>query len=148
QADELAARHAALERLRTEVTRTQQETLEIRLATEELWARLCGTMAPAALTQSLAQLRLKLAEEQRIVRAEIAGQKAELQSLSARLTEQHQKLVHEREDLQTWSTQQHGELEKQARLLVAQQDQIDEERADFAQQKAEWQNERFRLQQE
>src|SRR5581483_8422106 len=59
QADELASRQSTLERMRGEVARSQQEALEIRLATEELWARLCGTMAPAALTQSLAQIRLK-----------------------------------------------------------------------------------------
>jgi DNA repair exonuclease SbcCD ATPase subunit len=58
QSDEMAARQTVLERMRADLARSQQESLEIRLATEELWARLSGTKAPAALTQSLAQIRL------------------------------------------------------------------------------------------
>jgi hypothetical protein len=61
--DALEARATALEQLRGDVAKAQEETLEMRLATEELWARLCGTMAPAALTQSIAQVRRRLAEQ-------------------------------------------------------------------------------------
>ncbi|MBI3837550.1 MAG: hypothetical protein HY288_06420 [Planctomycetia bacterium] len=148
QSDELAARQIVLERMRADVARSQQEALDIRLATEELWARLCGTMAPAALTQSLAQIRLQLAEEHRLTRVELAGQKAEVQALCARLAEQHQKLAQQREDLQTWATDRQKELEKQAGLLVTNQRQIDEERAGFKEKTQAWDNERFRLQQE
>ncbi|HEV3136652.1 MAG TPA: hypothetical protein VGZ26_02090, partial [Pirellulales bacterium] len=119
QSDEMAARQTVLERMRTDLARAQQESLEIRLATEELWARLCGTMAPAALTQSLAQIRLKLAEEQRLTRADLAAQRAEVQALSARLAEQHHKLAQQRDDLQSWAIERQKELEKQAGLLVA-----------------------------
>ncbi len=148
QSDELAARQAVLERLRADLARAQQEALEIRLATEELWARLCGTMAPAALTRSLAQIRLKLAEEQRLSRVELAEQKTEVLALSARLAEQHQKLAQRREDLQEWAKERQKELEKQAGLLVNGQRQIEEERDGFQEKTQEWQNERFRLQQE
>jgi len=48
------------------VTHTQREALEMRLATEELWARLCGTMAPAAFDAVAgASCGVKLAEQQR-----------------------------------------------------------------------------------
>ena len=148
QSDELATRREALERMRAEFAHSQHEALEIRLATEELWSRLCGTMAPAALTQSLAQIRLKLAEEHRLTRSELAEQKSELQMLSVQLAEQHQKLAQQREDLHCWAQQRQIELEKQSGLLVAQQQQIGEERAGFRQMSSDWQNERFRLQQE
>ena len=148
QSDELAARHAALERMRADIARSQQEALQIRLATEELWARLCGTMAPAALTQSLAQIRLKLAEEQRLARDELARQKTELSALGARVAQQHGKLVHEREELQTWAVQRQKELEKHSGMLVAAQQRIDEERSVFHDQSAQWQEDRARLQAE
>lgn len=148
QADELAARQGTLERMRADVARSQQEALEIRLATEELWSRLCGTMAPAALTQSLAQIRLKLAEEQRLARADVAQQKAEVQALAACLAEQHKKLARDREDVQAWANQRQKELEKQAAVLVAQQHQAEDRLAAFHEQTREWQSERFRLQQE
>jgi chromosome segregation ATPase len=148
QADDLTARQAALERMRADVARSQQDVLETRLATEELWARLCGTMAPAALTQSLAQIRLKLAEEQRMARSELSQQKAEIQALSARLAEQHQKLAQQRQDFQAWATERQRDLERQAGVLVAQQQHMDEQRAALADETAHWRSERFGLQQE
>ncbi len=148
QSDELAARHAALERMRADIARSQQEALEMRLATEELWARLCGTMAPAALTQSLAQIRLKLAEEQRLARDELARQKTELNALGARVAQQHGKLAREREELQTWAVQRQKELEKNSGVLVAAQQRIDEERSAFHDESAQWQEELARLQAE
>ncbi len=148
QSDELSARQAVIERMRADMSRSQQEVLEIRLATEELWARLCGSMAPATLTQSLAQIRLKLADEQRLARGELAQQKAEIQALSARLAEQHRKLAHRRDDVQAWANERQRDLEKQAGLLIAGQQQMAEERAAFKQASEAWQNERFRLQQE
>ena len=99
----------------------QSEGLEMRLATEELWSRLCGTMAPAALTQSLAQIRVQLADEQRLARRELAEQKAEVQALSARLAEQHNKLAQERDELQSWAAERQKELAKQAALLGGRQ---------------------------
>ncbi|HEX3726779.1 MAG TPA: hypothetical protein VHV08_11080 [Pirellulales bacterium] len=148
QSDELAARQGALERMRSDLARSQNEALEIRLATEELWSRLCGTMAPAALTQSLAQIRLKLAEEGRLMRDELGRQKAEIQMLASRLVEQHQKLTHAREEAQSWTERRQSELEKQSGLLAAEQQRIDQERAEFQDMSAEWKSERFRLQQE
>jgi chromosome segregation ATPase len=148
RSDELTARHRALERMRSDIAKAQSEGLEMRLATEELWSRLCGTMAPAALTQSLAQIRVQLADEQRLARRELAEQKAEVQSLSARLAEQHDKLAREREELQSWAVERQNELAKQAALLVAGNERIEQERAEFKDQQAKWTSERFQLQAE
>lgn len=148
RSDELTARHRALERMRSDIARAQSEGLEMRLATEELWSRLCGTMAPAALTQSLAQIRVQLADEQRLARRELAEQKAEVQTLSARLAEQHDKLAQEREELQNWAAERQKELARQAALLVAGNERIEHERAEFKDQQAKWTSERFQLQAE
>lgn len=148
QGDELAARHAALERMQADVKRAQQEALEIRLATEELWSRLCGTMAPAALAQSLAQLRLKLAEEQRLERAELAAERAEVQSLTEQLAQQHARLRDARADFQAWAKAQREDLERHAGQLAARERQIEEQIAHERQKADEWENERLRLEQE
>ena len=120
----------------------------MRLETEELWARLCGNMAPAALTQSLSQIRVQLADEQRLARKELAEQKGEVQAISAQLAEQHDKLAQEREELQSWATQRQKELAKQAALLVAGNERIEQQRAQFKDQQAKWTSERFELQAE
>jgi chromosome segregation ATPase len=148
QIDEVNSRQTSLERIRTDVARAQSEALEMRLATEELWARLCGTMAPAALTRSLAQIRLQLAEEGRLAREDLAQQKAEVQTLAARVAEQHSKLAKARADLQSWHLELQKQIENKAALLAKQEQQLEAERAALAASVAEWQNERFRLQQE
>jgi hypothetical protein len=148
QSEELAARQAALVRMQADVQRAQQEALETRLATEELWARLCGTMAPAALAQSLAQIRLKLAEQQRQERAELTAERSELQALAGQLARQHEKLVAAREEAQGWVQARREELQKLAALLVERERQLDARRIADEQRMAEWQNERYRLEQE
>jgi hypothetical protein len=148
QTEELAARQAALVRMQADVQRAQQDALETRLATEELWARLCGTMAPAALAQSLAQTRLQLAEQQRLERAELTAERAEMQALAAQLAQQHDKLVAARAEVQAWVQARREELQKLAGLLVERERQLDAQRAADERKMAEWQNERYRLEQE
>ncbi len=148
QADELAARQQVLEQMRADMSRSQQEVLEIRLATEELWARLCGSMAPAALSRSLAQIRVQLAEQQQLVRSELAQQKQEIEALGDQLAEQHHKLAQRREAIEAWCDQRQRELVAQAERLQEQENRLAEERAEMAQQTEAWNNERFRLNQE
>jgi hypothetical protein len=148
RSDELTARHRALEHMRSEIAKAKGEGLEMRLATEELWARLCGTMAPAALTQSLAQIRLQLAAEQQLARQDLAEQKLEVQAISARLAEQHEKLSQEREALQSWAVDRQKELARQAALLVAGNERIEQERSSFKDQQVQWASERFQFQAE
>lgn len=71
-----------------------------------------------------------------------------MQALGARLAEQHQKLTADREELQSWARERQKELEKQAALLVAGNQKIEEERSAFKRTNAEWQSERFALQAE
>ncbi|MEX2114817.1 MAG: hypothetical protein WD845_16610 [Pirellulales bacterium] len=148
QADELAARQNVLEQMRGDMSRSQQEVLEIRLATEELWARLCGSMAPAALTRSLAQIRVQLADQQRLVRSELAQQKLEIQALSARLAEQHHKLAERRAAIESWCDERQRELAAQAARLLEQEQRLADEGTEMVQQSEAWNNERFRLNQE
>ncbi len=146
--DELDAHRTAIEQLRGEVSATQRETLELRLATEEIWARLCGTMAPAALTQSLGQLRLKLSDQNRLALAEIQEKRAEMQLFAATLSEQHDKLVAQRQQLQQWLTRRTAEIEQQAAVLVAREQQLDRQESDTQRLLAEHQEERRGHQQE
>ena len=71
---------AELERLRSELLSTQAETLEICLATQELWTRLAGAASPPALAESIAQVRARLAEQYRQAGAELVRQRVELEA--------------------------------------------------------------------
>ncbi len=148
RSDDLDARRTAIKQLRSEVKDIQRETLEMRLATEELWARLCGTMAPAALTQSLAQIRSRLAEQSRMDQVEIAEQKTELESIRLRIAQQHEKVERQQHELQDWARRREEEIERQAARLVAREQQLDTQETDFDRKLVEWQKERRGYQQE
>lgn len=142
---ELSAQQRTLEAMRGEIMRTQQEALELRLVTEETWARLCGRHHPATVAQTIAQLRLRLAEEHRHERSELTQQKAEVQLLAERLAEQHQKWTQQRDDMQAWVVQRQQDFERQAATLVAASRQLDEQRDAMCEERNAWQFERSRL---
>jgi hypothetical protein len=125
RADRLERRAAALDQLRAEVLRAQREALELRLATDEVWAQMMGVAPPAALSQSLAQVRGKLAEQYRAERAEIAGQKKDLEMLAARLDQDRERLQQHKQELDQWAVNRQADLEGQAARLVAREQQLD-----------------------
>src|SRR5262249_55698954 len=93
RAEHLERRAAALDQMRNDLLRVQRETLEMRLATEELWTQMSSLVPSAALTQSLAALRAKVAETFQLQSAEIAAQRAEAEQLAANIGAQFQQFA-------------------------------------------------------
>lgn len=115
---------AALEQTRAELGRMHRETLEIRLATEELWVQLSGAAPPAALTRSLGRIRSKLADEYRLASAELARQKAELETIRRELLDQHQNLAEKKRQFEQWMASREEQSQEQAVQLVAREQQL------------------------
>ncbi len=133
----------ALEQLRAELGRMHRETLEIRLATEELWVQLSGAAPPAALTRSLGRIRTKLAEQYRTANAELHARKDDLKSIRGQLAEQHEKLLKQKQDYEQWVAQRHDDSEQQAARLIAREEQLTAKEAEFADRDHHWQAERL-----
>ncbi len=131
RADRLERRAAALDQLRAEVLRAQREALELRLATDEVWAQMMGVAPPAALSQSLAQVRGKLAEQYRAERTEIAGEKKEIELLAARVEQDRQRLGQRKQELEQWAADRQADLEGQATRLLAREQQLDRRQAEL-----------------
>jgi chromosome segregation ATPase len=91
---------------------------------------------------------VQLAEQQKLVRSELAQQKFEIQELSLRLTEQHHRLAERRSAIERYSDQRQQELAAQAARLVEQEHQLNEQIAELNHERESWQDERFRLNQE
>lgn len=127
----LERRSAAVDQLRAEVLRAQRETLELRLATDEIWAQLAGSVPPPVLTQSLARIRGKLAEQYQLERAELADQQKQLEALAVRLEAQHDKLQNQKQALERWVTDRRNEIEGQASRLVTQELEIARRQAEL-----------------
>jgi hypothetical protein len=135
----------ALHQMREDLRRTHRETLEIRLASEELWVQLSETAPAAVANRLLEQLRAKLADQYRLAGAELAEQNEELLSLRAELADLHRKAVCERQDFQQWAARRQAETERKAAELAAQQEQLDRRDADLLSRSLQWQRERLEL---
>jgi septal ring factor EnvC (AmiA/AmiB activator) len=138
----------ALEQLRGELGQMHRETLEIRLATEELWVQLSGTAPAATLTCSLGQVRAKLAEQYRMANAELAEQRKELDGIRAQLVAQHEKLLVQKRDLDAWAGRRQEEIQQQAARLVAREQELERQDAESKQQSQQWQIEELNYRRE
>ena len=115
---------AALVNLRGELSQMHGETLENRLAVEELSAQLAGAASPAALTGSLAKIRTKLAEHYRLAKAELDEQEAELESLRRQIVGQFDKLLTRKREHERRVDTRRRELDEQAAQLTTREEQL------------------------
>lgn len=139
---------ASLKQLRDELGRMHHETLEIRLATEELWVQLSGAAPPAALTRSLGRIRTKLAEQHAQANAELAEQKKELETIRGQLDSQLNKLIEHKRQFERWAAGRQQDCETQASRLVAREEQLQREEDYLREQAKHWRAERLGFQQE
>jgi hypothetical protein len=130
QAHQLETRAAAIEQMRGELLQIQRDTLESQLAAEELRAELAGKAPPAALVQSLARLRVKLAEQYRLQIDDLQQQQQRLSDLAAQVTEGQRKLADRQRDSEAWITSQQRQIEEQAALLAEREVQLERQQND------------------
>ena len=139
---------AALEQFRAELGHMHRETLEIRLASEELWAELSGSTPPAELTRSLGRIRSRLADHYRMANADVEQKKKEIEHLRDHLSEQYEKLVRQKRSFDEWAAACRDEAEQQAARLQAQAEDIERREADMGEYARAAQSEKLELQQE
>jgi hypothetical protein len=138
----------ALVQLRGELQRLHRETLEVRLATEELWAQLSGAAPPAALTRSLGRIRTQLADQYRTANAELLEQKKELESIRDQLAGQYEKLVEQKKVFERWADDRRQDAETQSARLIAREREIEDTETRFAERSRQWEIERREYEQE
>jgi len=139
---------AAMEQLREEVGQMHRSTLEMRMAAEELWSQLAGAAPPAALVRSMGEIRRRLAEHYRGADAELADRKQELVALRVELRRRHEQLAEEKRRLERWLADQEQDVEQRAARLVAREQELDAQQADFRDQAAHWEITRLTMAQE
>ena len=146
--EQIDHRRAALAQSQAEVTDLHRETLEVRLATEELWTELSAVAPPATLASALAATRARLAEHYRLERGEIARQKVELAEVAASLSDQHAHLKAQTREFQDWLAARESELERQAAALVTREQELDREQTEQREAELQSRAQRFELEQE
>ncbi|MCE5269208.1 MAG: hypothetical protein LLG00_15130 [Planctomycetaceae bacterium] len=148
QAVERRAEHveqcrAALEPLRAELGRMHRETLEIRLATEELWAQLSGAAPPATLVRSLGQIRTRLARQYAQENADLAQQRQQLETIRSQLLAQHQKLAERKRQFDRWAAECQHDTQEQASRLIAREQKLRQEEGRLREQFHHWRMQRM-----
>lgn len=148
-ATEVLEKHrVAVEQMRCEAAKMHREALEMRLISEQLWLELSQHAPAAELTQSLATLRKRLAENYRGAKEHVAEQKAELVRLAERLDEQQARLHEHREQVRAWQAAQQQEIEQHAARLVQREIELDRQEKTQQLESTRWNHERRELQQE
>jgi hypothetical protein len=155
QRERLAARsewiereRAGLEQVRSDITALHRQALEMRLAAEQLWAQINGRMTPVEITQSIAQIRKKLAEHYRLEESELATRRRELIELGEKIAEQHRELTQMQTGLKAWLATRQDEIESQAQALQYREDELAREQDAIRQTRHEWQGQRLGYEQE
>jgi chromosome segregation ATPase len=139
---------AGLDQVRNEALRLHRQSLEMRLMAEELWGQISGALAPAGVTQAIAQLRLKLADQYRDEEQQLAEQREELLRVSERITKQHEELDQFRAGLREWASARQAEIERQASTLVERELSLDAQQEEFRHAERQWQADRRRYEQQ
>ena len=115
---------------------------------EQLWSQITGALTPTEVTQAIAQLRLKLAEQYRIEEEQLTVRRDELIELSEKIAGQHRELAQLRDGVRQWATARQAEVERQAAALVQRELALDAQQDEFQQAEQRWNADRRRYEQQ
>jgi hypothetical protein len=146
--DWVERQRVGLEQVRNEALSLHRQSIEMRLLAEQLWSQITSRLSPAEVTQSLAQLRVKLADHYRLEEEQLAARKNELVELGERIAAQHEELVQLRSGLRDWAAARQTEIEQQAAALVQRELALDSKEDGFRQDEHAWQSDRRRYEQQ
>lgn len=139
---------ASVEQTRQEILRVHRESLEMRLVAEELWAQVAGRVPPAEVTQAIANLRSRLANQYRVENKQLAARKQQIVELSERLEQQQEALARQRRELQAWAAARQVEIEEQAKRLVTREVELDQQHKGLQEQSERLDGDRRKLAQD
>lgn len=145
---ELENRQTVLEQLQEELRSAQREVLEIRLATEETWLQLQGALAPATLSRSISQLRVRLADHFRLAADEAVKRRRELEKVRHELAAEHSQVQSQRRDLDLWLARREQELEQHAARLIEREQDLDAQQKHYELAERAWQSQQAEYQRE
>jgi chromosome segregation ATPase len=137
--DWIERQKGGLEQVRDEALRLHRQSLEMRLLAEQLWTQISGALTPAEVTQAIAQLRLKLAEQYRLEEQQLVVRREELLKVGEAVAAQHTELEQLRAGLREWVTARQEEIERQAAALVERELSLDAQQDAHRQTEREWQ---------
>ena len=120
-----------------------QDTLEIRLSTEELWVSLSRSAAPDALKRSIAAIREKFAYQYQKIREQLDRKKAELTAYRDNIARQIHNLQLKKEAIEQSIDEQSIQLAQKRQLLEQKENQLKLKEAQLLERIQNWQIEKM-----
>ena len=139
---DLDRRDESLRRLEREIQAAQREVLEMRLATEETWAQLTGLLTPAALSKSIAKVRVQLADHYQNTLRDIAEGRGALRDAAARVEQEMRVLEQRQISVEEWASRRHDEIGQAAARVEGREQELTRQQRAFEQHEARWAAER------
>jgi hypothetical protein len=141
-------RRAAVDQLQAELRTLQRETLETRLAAEEVLAELTAVVPHAQLSRRINQARARLADYYRVEQDDLNAQRQQLEALAVQISQQHERLDSQKRELDEWLRRRRSEAAAAAARLAQREDQIEQQAARLERQRFDWHHERQEYQYE
>ncbi|MDA7978111.1 MAG: hypothetical protein MPJ50_04995 [Pirellulales bacterium] len=138
-------REREIRRLRDELFAAREETLEIRLATEELWRQLCDALPPDAVNRSVGRIRERLAEHYRLVREDLNDYRGQLETLRCDLDEKLEHWSRRKGELASWAQQRMLEVDNYHNAVSERAAAIDQRQSELTLLQTAWRQDRQEL---
>ena len=136
----------AYEQARQNLMKLNQDTLEIRLSTEELWVSLSRSAAPDALKKSIAAIREKFAYQYQKIREQLDKKKAELTAYRDDIARQIHSLQLKKEAIEQSIDEQSIQLAQKRQLLEQKENQLKLKETQLLERIQNWQIEKMDFQ--
>jgi len=137
-----------LDRSREELGKMHRETLEVRLATEELWLRLARESGSEDLKKSVAKIQTRLATEYQDAVARFELQKQELVQSRNELREQQEQLSARKDQIDQLAVQVESAQSERERNVKEREEEMDRRQEHIDEQMRRLQHERAEMEHE
>ena len=139
---DLEKRERHLQSLHDQITELHRESLELRVATEQVWTDFRGHMPDEELAKSLAQHRAKLTDHYKLANDELCRRREVLHQLQQHLGRQGEQLRRERLDMQMWIDRQRNEVDAKSASITVREFEFERREAELQRQSITWQKQR------
>lgn len=138
----LDEKQAVVQEMYEQLQAVHGEALEMRLAGEQVWARLRSSADPEIFAELVTDVRAKIAGQQRLADQRLAETKDQLRQIAVRLAAREEEIGKKQVELRRWQERRQHELEEQAARLVAREQEIERLRRQHTAERERWEDER------
>jgi len=141
----LESRRQRLDGLRIELEDTHRNTLEMRMAIEEVWAQLSQQTGTDAAKRRLAETQRLLEDDWQQIRETIAKERRELAELQSAMQALRNELEHEKQDARDAANERQAEFDRQRKAIADAETAIRIRENDLAAARENWIGEKIEV---